>query len=659
MVAVARGLDPQVFDEETLSRMIGSSGRPFDRTRCVLPSLYDAWVVRPQMAARDGRTDLLGADDLNASSEDPPGIRSILNAILLDEIRDAALRPQPRAGGPTPDPIAKPAQLATPSSAIETATSSDPLPRCDPATAPPRYLSNTMHVYMTVSNLRGIPFEIAFGNAKFGMLTHGDRVHYAVRGVGSTNWLKEPWLAKDKWINIDTATLPKSIDGRITDEWYAYGETALASAAFPGGLAPRLLTTPTDQYERRQYPLPVEPDQINANFPKSVTNLPTFSFLNVDGGVINNTPFDYVQYAVMGHRPREGAARGDRADRAILMVAPFPEPPSVLAEGSPPAEIAAVLRALFPALVNQARFRASELIPVIDEDDHSRFMISPRRSRDDRSGPARHPIACGLLAGFGGFLDERFRAHDYQLGRRNCQRFLQSVLGLPEDNPAIRKPSKRYADHPLDSSQKPDAPRKFMLIPLFGDAAAEVGLLPWPQMSAVDFRALIRRIEERVKRIGRPFIWSQTSKTSVRLIAWLGLRIQRDQIVRFLALTILADLVRRDQIIGWTIPPNIVRAAEAAGGHADDLRTILAILVGPAREVSEPGQIAAEAHLPLKFVEAVLPTLAGSPKGKPFRVVRVGRVGFALEMFRPSGWRSLPVVRRFFGLWSPSCYSYE
>lgn len=672
VVAVSRGLDPQPFDEEMLSRMIRSSGRPLGRTRCVLPSLYDAWVVRPQMGASDGRTDLLGPDDLHGSANDPPGIRSLLNAVLLDEIRDAALRPQPqfglmasapdyrgRSASPTPDLTTREVPPATTSVATGGKPSSGRPPGRNPEAAPPRYLSATMHVYMTVSNLRGIPFEIAFGNARYGMLTHGDRIHYAVRGVGSANWPKEPWLAKDRSIDIDAATLPKSLDDPISNEWHAYGEAALASAAFPGGLAPRLLTTPTEQYERRQYPLPVEPDQITANFPTSVTSLPTFSFLNVDGGVINNTPFDYVQYAVMGHRPPEGAARGDRADRAILMVAPFPEPPAVLAEGSPPAEIAAVLRALFPALVNQARFRASELIPVIDEDDHSRFMISPRRSRDDRSGPARHPIACGLLGGFGGFLNERFRAHDYQLGRRNCQRFLQSVLGLPEDNPAIRKPSKRYADHPLDTSRTPDVPRKFMLIPLVGDAAAEVGLLPWPRMSAGDFRAAISRIEERIKLIGRPFIWSQTGKTSVRLIALLGLRIQRGRIVRYIALTILADLVRRDQIQGWTLPPDIVRAAAAAGGHADDLRTVLAILVGPAREASSSGQIAAEAHLPHAFVEVALSVLSGSPRGKPFRVVRVGRADFTLEMFRPYGWRSLPLVRRLFGSWSPSRYSYE
>ena len=30
--------------------------------------------------------------------------------------------------------------------------------------------------------------------------------------------------------------------------------------------------------------------------------------------------------------------------------------------------------------------------------------------------------------GFGGFLDRSFREHDYQLGRRNCQRLLSSWL---------------------------------------------------------------------------------------------------------------------------------------------------------------------------------------------------------------------------------------
>jgi hypothetical protein len=36
-------------------------------------------------------------------------------------------------------------------------------------------------------------------------------------------------------------------------------------------------------------------------------------------------------------------------------------------------------------------------------------------------------------------FERKFRAHDYQLGRRNCQRFLEKHFVLPLDNPIIAR----------------------------------------------------------------------------------------------------------------------------------------------------------------------------------------------------------------------------
>jgi hypothetical protein len=64
-----------------------------------------------------------------------------------------------------------------------------------------------------------------------------------------------------------------------------------------------------------------------------------------------------------------------------------------------------------------------EIVPASNPSDHSRFLIVPHRAIGDVE--QKHKIAYGLL---GGFLDEKFRAHDFQLGRRYCQRFLQIRL---------------------------------------------------------------------------------------------------------------------------------------------------------------------------------------------------------------------------------------
>jgi hypothetical protein len=41
------------------------------------------------------------------------------------------------------------------------------------------------------------------------------------------------------------------------------------------------------------------------------------------------------------------------------------------------------------------------------------------------------------MGAFGGFFERGFRAHDYELGRRNCQKFLKDSFVLPFDNPVI------------------------------------------------------------------------------------------------------------------------------------------------------------------------------------------------------------------------------
>ena len=51
-----------------------------------------------------------------------------------------------------------------------------------------------------------------------------------------------------------------------------------------------------------------------------------------------------------------------------------------------------------------------------------------------------------VLGGFGGFLHESFRHHDYLLGRRNAQAFLRWNFALPESNPL-------FAGVPIDKDR--------------------------------------------------------------------------------------------------------------------------------------------------------------------------------------------------------------
>lgn len=645
VVALKRGLHPVPLTSAERAVLQGEADDPaagatgFQSIRCVLPSLYEAWVERPRMVADPGSAarDLLGLDDLRpdrarAAPRKRKVVRSLLNADLLDEIASTALRYPGFTG------------QAAPAAAAD----------------PPPFLADEMHVFMTVTNLRGIPFHVGFGpnDEGYGMLTHGDRVHYRVAlrdpPPGSVPWAKTRFLEMDKSIAIRAADLPRATGHPVPETWMQYGMTAVASGAFPGGLAPRLITTTFAEYFDRQFPLPNVSCAINPSFPTTYERSAEFAFLAVDGGVVNNSPFDFVEYALWerGEERKTGAG----ADRAVIMIAPFPEPPTFLAAGQPQDEIGSVVRALFPTLLNQARFRASELGAALDEKDLSRFLISPRRSL--AAGPKeRYPIACGLLGGFGGFLDEQFRAHDYQLGRRNCQNFLKTTFRLPakataqDGGPGKAIGPVAEGDHPAG-----DIP----IIPLVGEAAREVGLLPWPQMSGSNFQTLMRRIARRFGSLRGPLVDAQVKKAEIRFALRLVLFLSRRRILNFIELTILADLVRRNQITGWDLPPSLDRFIDQrrVGRQTDDVRMILASLVGPARTAATVRDLVTMTHLEATFIEQVLGELRQLPAAAPHRVVRESDGTYRLQMHVPVGIRALPAVGSWIERFFPQTYRY-
>ena len=449
-IALARGIHAIKFNATQTANCYPDSDGDHQKLLCVLQPLYETWVRLPSMVAADGVGGFLGTEDTKIdTSATKPIVRSLLDSSLLDRIKQAALTPRKNQ----PDPL---------------------------IAAPLPFISKHLHVYITISNMRGIPFNVEFGRNTYGMQTIGDRIHYVLTDLGDADLGAEnTWLennSRNASHSISVKTLPTSVDDDPGD-WELYATSAIASGAFPVGLASRRLRFPWKHYYSRQYPIPIPPQvSIKPSFPPGIEEqYEKFCFESVDGGLANNDPFDYAQYAMTGAPavPVDGKA----VEKAIIMVAPFPEPPTFLPENSPSPAAAAIMRAIFPSLVNQARFRTSELAPAADERDFSRFLIAPVRriprtkppTRPEKQAkPERYAIACGLLGGFGGFLDEEFRAHDFQLGRRNCQQFLRASFLVPPKNVIL--------DRADTTDMQP-------VIPLVGSATEAVPLPRWPQMT--------------------------------------------------------------------------------------------------------------------------------------------------------------------------------
>jgi hypothetical protein len=538
----------------------------------LLPKLYDTWVTRPALVAeKQGNSDFLTGSDLDGpakydfsrtsgvpaptATQFPPVV-SLLNARLLDEIADAAIDVQ---------------------KVIE---EKDLRP----------YISKTLHVYMTLSNLRGVPYEVPFDGGPYHMISHGDRVHYAVTGIGG-------WPSFSEFADND----PKRA---IQAEWLVNGHTekpqwkdfsicALASSAFPIGLAPRDVGARLDEYDGRRFPIEnlVNRADIKPSFLKQVIDAPPWWFRTSDGGIIDNDPFEYARFSLKEAGKLEQAIepRLDKVDRAVIMISPFPELKPIEPAGKPASDIVSILSALMPSLIDQVRFKPSELALAADPDYGSRYLIGPSRTIKLSSGvekKARYAIASGLLSGFGGFVAQPFRAHDFQLGRRNCQRFLQATFALPPENPLFADwlPNPAAARFKALESQYDKGKTFYSILPLFGSAADEVAPLKWPQITDGQFSHVMNRIGRRFDEVA-PLLVAQNVKGIlgglIRFLLLPGIRdipgLVRAKFLNYVRLTILADLVRRNQIQGWDLG-NLPSAIDL---DEDDVRFILAELVAP------------------------------------------------------------------------------
>ncbi|MFZ2889556.1 hypothetical protein, partial [Sulfuricurvum sp.] len=122
------------------------------------------------------------------------------------------------------------------------------------------------------------------------------------------------------------------------------------------------------------------------------------------------------------------------AHRSVIMVDPFPaEPLEPFTYGNK--TLFDMASKLFGSLKEQARFKPEEFELAADQNIFSRYLIAP--SRDDAQ--TGHELASASVGAFGGFLSEKFRQHDFQLGRKNAQSFLMNYFYIGVANPIVKE----------------------------------------------------------------------------------------------------------------------------------------------------------------------------------------------------------------------------
>lgn len=361
--------------------------------------LYESWVNQIDIA------ELLKTSDLKEVGE----LVSLLDSTVLDDIAAYAVTPGKRIDAPRP------------------------------------YLSPDLTVFLSLTNLRGVPYSLTGvgpGSVEETTFFYGDRIVFQT-------------VREDSTQELTKTAYPLDFKARTAD-WTQLQSAAKATGAFPVFLAPRALERRQSDYdpplwESRTSAVQSQPPPIDPTFPREL--LEPFPTLNVDGGITNNDPFDYARDFLATLSPPRGGGELERqphlADRAVLSIAPFPTTDEypVKFDMRVNASIFRVLVNLFNALIAQSRFFGESLRHLMTGSTFSHFVVAPddheltelARETSGRREVKTQALQCASLGAFGGFFHRGFRAHDYALGRRNCQKFLADHFVLPENNPVMEE----------------------------------------------------------------------------------------------------------------------------------------------------------------------------------------------------------------------------
>ncbi len=544
-----------------------------------LPRLYATWVTGPRFVASGKGDALLGTVDLEK------GIYAALDTTILDRIAEAAL-----AGFTTREPR--------------------------------KYLASGFHLFVTASNIQGVPYEIRFdtggGTEPYVMTCHADRVHFKVDGVGSAR-VTSAWADPDPAVPLDVASLVGNPAPHGKAPWSHFINATVGSSAFPVGLRARPLpTVSAAELSARQWPITGRPPgagQFCLPTAQGWSAAAAIERRAVDGGVIDNEPFELARWTLMDNPPTSNKRLPNVADRAVLMIDPFPSV-TVPEPALPDDALMAVVGRFVPMLIDQVRFKLDAAVADLDPAVSSRFLISPRRYTPLPNNDwklEKHSIACGLMGGFGGFLSEAMRAHDYQLGRLNAYRFLKMHFCFPLDNPVVRdgyatvRDAARFRGTDGPAGPIEDGEPRFQMIPVTGKVA-EPDVPTWPRVSQQEVDDFVSAAGARAIALADKAAVSTLVATGVWVARQLGLRSAVETFVRW---TVMKELYLRNQFAD--LPPQIDAALD------DDGRRVLAAFAEPGYALRTPEGIAAALRLSVAVVDAWIAKLEPLVQRGPVR----------------------------------------
>ncbi len=363
---------------------VGSLLNPFPPVSRADPS--NLLRERPENKLYHSWVDLTGEDVfrqmLDASDIGKGNIRSLLNSGFIEEIANRAMK------------IDSNARIDRP------------------------YFARHLKIFLTLSNLRGFWYDLFFRGtgekpSSYFIHRHNDYARFV---------LNKTSYAGDGWIPLDFHSGTSVSIAR---------DAAMATGAFPIGLQARKVLREARQVNDITW--------LREMLLKNPLPDGNYESLNVDGGMLNNEPFEHVRQELADLTGQHETAQFNNFNSfksSILMIDPFP---GIEPDYNPENNLKEVAYGTLSALINQARVKSDALLNALDDDCAGQFLIAPTRTVTQHDGTriketGDRAIGCGAFGGFSGFFHKEFRIHDYFLGRANCEKFLRDHFTVPEES---------------------------------------------------------------------------------------------------------------------------------------------------------------------------------------------------------------------------------
>lgn len=363
------------------------------------------------------------------------------------------------------------------------------------------YIPRRIDHFLSVYNLGGIPYILDFEGSKsqYALANHSDMMHFVYDNQPNAQF------------DANEIPLINDVTSVLNTNWKLLRHSTLATGAFPLALEYRDIVKDRDSYNEWKWWVPQSDTKTLCNqgscfnlqkIPPNwgIDSKEEYRFVAMDGGIANNEPLEVARRALAGKELFN--PRGmDEAKRSVIMVDPFPAEPlkPFTYEQKTLFDMASKL---FGSLKEQARFKPEEFQLAADQNIFSRYLIAP--SRDDAQ--TGHELASASVGAFGGFLSEKFRQHDFQLGRKNAQSFLQQYFYIGIDNGLVEKNLDWFREKKCNLFDK-DNQEFIQVIPMIDLPNHKINdTIPLMNFDSIamtqkEFESLMQKIEVRVKTI--------------------------------------------------------------------------------------------------------------------------------------------------------------